>query len=132
MRLKGEENENRYAFAVSLQGMSNEVLRSFASIFADEDAMENTFDGSNTVLEKAMFDFFEDTTSNTTGGDNGGSAGSSSGRGSSRGSGSRGGSGNSSSAGALRGGAGGPGSPSGVIESKVGTGTYVGTFSAKK
>ena len=123
MRLKGEENENRYAFAVSLQGMSNEVLRSFASIFADEDAMESTFDGSNTVLEKAMFDFFEDTTSNTTGGDNGSSgsgAGSSSGGRSPGGSGSPG-SRSSSSVGTFTGG-----------QSGSGTGSYVGTFSAKK
>ena len=68
MELKGE-NENSYAFAVSLQGMSDNVLRSFASIFADESAMEDTFNGNNSVLEKAMFDFFDDTTSNTSGGD---------------------------------------------------------------
>lgn len=54
-----------YAFAVSLQGMSDEVLRSFASIFADEDAMLATFTGDNSVLTDALFEYAGDTTSNT-------------------------------------------------------------------
>lgn len=57
---------NGYAFAVSVEGMNNEVLRSFASIFADEDAMLATFTGDNNVLNKALFDYFDDTTSNST------------------------------------------------------------------
>ena len=64
MHLK--EGENEYAIAVSVEGMNNEVLKSFASIFADEDAMLATFEGDNTVLEKALFNYFDDTTSNST------------------------------------------------------------------
>ena len=58
-------NSKNYAFAVSLEGMSNEVLKSFASIFADEDAMQDTFEGDNKVLEDALFEYFDDTTSNS-------------------------------------------------------------------
>lgn len=36
-------NEDKYAIAVSLQGMSDEVLKSFASIFADEESMTDIF-----------------------------------------------------------------------------------------
>lgn len=60
------ENGEGYAFAVSLQGMNDEVLRSFASIFADEDAMMKTFSGDNKVLEDALFNYVNDTTSNST------------------------------------------------------------------
>lgn len=63
MKLKNSENE--YAFAVSVEGMNDEVLRSFASIFADEEAMMDTFEGDNKVLEKALFDYLDDTTSNS-------------------------------------------------------------------
>lgn len=53
-----------YAFAVSLQGMSDGVLRSFASIFADEDALMDTLTGKNNALKKnnTFIDFVEDTT----------------------------------------------------------------------
>ena len=54
-----------YAFAVSVEGMNDTVLRSFASIFADEDAMLSTFTGDNKVLKDALFDYVNDTTSNT-------------------------------------------------------------------
>jgi len=60
------ENGDGYAFAVSVEGMNNAVLRSFASIFADEDAMMATFTGDNTVLNDALFNYFDDTTSNST------------------------------------------------------------------
>lgn len=62
MKLKEGEG---YAFAVSVEGMNDSVLRSFASIFADEDAMLSTFTGDNKVLSDALFGYFDDTTSNT-------------------------------------------------------------------
>ena len=46
--------------------MNDAVLKSFASIFADEDAMLATFEGDNTVLTDALFNYFDDTTSNST------------------------------------------------------------------
>lgn len=49
--MKANEGEG-YAFAVSLQGMSDGVLRSFASIFADEEAMMDTLTGKNNALEQ--------------------------------------------------------------------------------
>ena len=49
--MKAKDSDG-YAFAVSLQGMSDGVLRSFASIFADEDAMMETMTGKNNALEK--------------------------------------------------------------------------------
>ena len=55
-------DEKKKAIAVSLQGMSDNVLRSFASIFADEDAMEDTFKGTNNVLKDALFDYASDKT----------------------------------------------------------------------
>ena len=64
MKIKEGESDG-YAFAVSLQGMSDAVLRSFASIFADEDAMLATFTGDNSVLTDALFTYAGDTTSNT-------------------------------------------------------------------
>lgn len=56
--------EKGYAFAVSLEGMNNEVLRSFASIFADEDAMLKTFKGTNKTLEDNLFTYLNDNSSN--------------------------------------------------------------------
>ena len=49
--MKANEGDG-YAFAVSLQGMSDGVLRSFASIFADEEAMMETLTGKNNALEE--------------------------------------------------------------------------------
>lgn len=62
--MKANESEG-YAFAVSLQGMSDGVLRSFASIFADEDAMMETLTGKNNALEKnnTFIDYVNDTSS---------------------------------------------------------------------
>lgn len=65
MYVKTEGDEKQYALAVSLQGMSNNVLRSFASIFADESAMQGTFEGSNNVLAEALFNYANDTTTNS-------------------------------------------------------------------
>ena len=59
------KEEGHYAFAVSLEGMNNNVLRSFASIFADEDAMENTFTGENAAIKDSLFNYLDDSTSNT-------------------------------------------------------------------
>lgn len=64
--MKLKDSENSYAFAVSIEGMNDNVLRSFASIFADEEAMMATFTGDNTVLQQALFDYLNDTTSNAT------------------------------------------------------------------
>ena len=58
--------EKGYAFAVSLEGMNNEVLRSFASIFADEDAMLQTFKGTNKTIEDNLFTYLNDNSSNKT------------------------------------------------------------------
>ena len=60
--------KNHYAFAVSLEGMNDSVLRSFASIFADEDAMLKTFKGENKAIKKAMIEYLDDSTSNSKGG----------------------------------------------------------------
>lgn len=60
-----ENKEGRKALAVSVEAMSNDVLRSFASIFADEDSMEETFSGENEVLKKALFEFADDKTSSS-------------------------------------------------------------------
>ena len=49
---KKNKDSDNYAFAVSLQGMSDGVLRSFASIFADEDAMLETMTGKNNALKE--------------------------------------------------------------------------------
>lgn len=54
------------AFATYLVGMTDDTLRSFASIFADEDAMQDTFKGKNNVLKDNLFSFADDTTSNST------------------------------------------------------------------
>ena len=59
------KEEGHYAFAVSLEGMNNNVLRSFASIFADEDAMMNTFKGENAAIKDSLFNYLGDNTSNS-------------------------------------------------------------------
>lgn len=51
-----------YVIAVSLQDMNDEVLKSFASIFANEDSMEGVFKKKN---KNKLFDYSEDTTSAT-------------------------------------------------------------------
>lgn len=53
------------ALATFLVGMTDDTLRSFASIFADEDAMKDTFEGKNNVLKDNMFEFAKDKTSNS-------------------------------------------------------------------
>lgn len=59
-----QNEEGKKAFAVSLQGMSNEVLKSFASIFADEDSMTDVFKSSD--AKNKLFNYGEDkTTSNS-------------------------------------------------------------------
>lgn len=62
MQCTTNDGESKYAIAVSLQGMSDDVLRSFASIFADEEAMSDTFSGKNNVLKDALFKFADDGT----------------------------------------------------------------------
>lgn len=64
--MKAKDSDG-YAIAVSLQGMSDGVLRSFASIFADEDAMLQTMTGKNNALEKnnTFIDYVEKNTSTT-------------------------------------------------------------------
>ena len=64
--MKAKDSDG-YAFAVSLQGMSDGVLRSFASIFADEDAMLETMTGKNNALEKnnTFIDYLEKNASTT-------------------------------------------------------------------
>lgn len=62
----GNKSGDHNAIAVSLEGMNDEVLKSFASIFADEDAMLSTFTGDNTVITDNMFKFTDDRTSSTT------------------------------------------------------------------
>ena len=61
------ENENgEAAIAVSLEGLNDEVLKSFASIFADEDALAETFTGQNNVFGDSLFKYTADSTSNST------------------------------------------------------------------
>lgn len=64
--MKAKESDG-YAIAVSLQGMSDGVLRSMASIFADEEALADTMTGKNNALEKnnTFIDYVEDTSTNT-------------------------------------------------------------------
>lgn len=64
--MKAKDKEG-YAIAVSLQGMSDGVLKSFASIFADEEAMMNTMTGQNNALEKnnTFIDYLEDSSKTT-------------------------------------------------------------------
>lgn len=63
--------ESKKAFATYLVGMTDDTLRSFASIFADEDAMADTFEGNNNVLKDNLFKYAEDTTSNSSDGNDG-------------------------------------------------------------
>lgn len=63
--------ESKKAFATYLVGMTDDTLRSFASIFADEDAMADTFEGNNNVLKDNLFKYAEDTTSNSSEGNTG-------------------------------------------------------------
>ena len=58
-------DESHRALATFLVGMTDDTLRSFASIFADEDAMQETFQGKNNVLKDNLFNFADDTTSNS-------------------------------------------------------------------
>lgn len=51
------ETSKGYAIAVSLEAMNNDVLRSFASIFADEDAMLKTYEGKNNIINKNLFSY---------------------------------------------------------------------------
>ena len=62
--------ESKKAFATYLVGLTDDTLRSFASIFADEDAMSDTFEGNNNVLKDNLFKYADDTTSNSTAGAN--------------------------------------------------------------
>lgn len=50
-----KNTEGNLAVAVSLQGMSNEVLKSFASIFADEDSMTDVF--KSDAAKNKLFDY---------------------------------------------------------------------------
>ena len=63
--MQDKEGGNK-AIAVFMQGMSDATLRSFASIFADEEAMEGTFEGKNNVLKDNLFNYANDTTSGST------------------------------------------------------------------
>lgn len=61
-----QDKEGGKAIAVFMQGMSDATLRSFASIFADEDSMEDTFNGKNNALKDNLFEYADDTTSSST------------------------------------------------------------------
>ncbi len=63
--VKAEADAKHYAIATYLVGMTDDTLRSFASIFADEDAMNETFTGKNEVLKDNLFKYMDDTTSNS-------------------------------------------------------------------
>lgn len=63
--VEAQADEAHKALATFLVGMTDDTLRSFASIFADEDAMQDTFQGKNNVLKDNLFKFAEDTTSNS-------------------------------------------------------------------
>lgn len=73
--MKAKDSDG-YAFAVSLQGMSDGVLRSFASIFADEDAMMETMTGKNNALEKnnTFIDYVNDSSTKVVSAKSGSSA----------------------------------------------------------
>ena len=60
-----ESKEAKKALATYLVGMTDDTLRSFASIFADENAMQDTFQGKNNVLKDNLFNFAGDKTSNS-------------------------------------------------------------------
>lgn len=57
-----KDKGGRMAVAVSLEGLADEVLKSFASIFADEDSMEDVFDTKK--KKKKLFKYDGETTSN--------------------------------------------------------------------
>ena len=65
-KLKTQNEAGQQAWAVFLTGMTDDTLRSFASIFADENAMESTFTGENKVVKDNLFNYMDDTTSNST------------------------------------------------------------------
>ena len=58
-----KNKEGQYAVAVSLENMDDEVLKSFASIFADEDSMENVFDTDE--KKEKLFAYDGETTSSS-------------------------------------------------------------------
>lgn len=58
------KQKEHYAFAVYLEGMTDETLKSFASIFADEDSMLQTFKGKNNTLEDNLFTYLDDNSKN--------------------------------------------------------------------
>lgn len=58
------EQDGHNAFAVYLEGMTDKTLMSFASIFADEDAMLQTFKGKNNTLEDNLFTYLDDNSKN--------------------------------------------------------------------
>lgn len=58
-KLKVNNEAGNQAWAVFLTGMTNDTLRSFASIFADENAMNDTFSGENNVLKDNLFNYNE-------------------------------------------------------------------------
>lgn len=60
-----ESKEAKKALATYLVGMTDDTLRSFASIFADENAMQDTFQGKNKTLQANLFNFADDKTSNS-------------------------------------------------------------------
>lgn len=66
--MKAKEGDG-YAIAVSLQGMSDGVLKSFASMLVDEDSLEKTMTGKNNVLDKngSFFKYTDDTSTNQSG-----------------------------------------------------------------
>ena len=57
------KNKKNYAIAVSLEAMDDEVLKSFASIFADEDAMEDVFKTDKD--KEKLFDYDGENTSSS-------------------------------------------------------------------
>ena len=64
--VQSDAEDAHKAFATYLVGLTDNTLRSFASIFADEDAMSETFTGENSTLKDNLFKYAEDTTSNST------------------------------------------------------------------
>ena len=64
--VQSDAEDAHKAFATYLVGLTDNTLRSFASIFADEDAMNETFTGENSTLKDNLFKYAEDTTSNST------------------------------------------------------------------
>lgn len=64
-KLKVANEAGNQAWAVFLTGMTDDTLRSFASIFADENAMNDTFSGNNNVLKDNLFNYADKSTSNS-------------------------------------------------------------------